>query len=518
MPVSLKELQLPSIASLRAIAALRSPHLALVRPARIGLGFESAAGTQKTLAEIEEALGGPGRLSLPYSLRWLLDVLTGLGVLHRTLGFVHGEVQPEHVALGEDGIGRLIPVVRAHWVRGEERLPERLYYLAPEKLLGDSIDARSDVFSVGVMLWEALQGQRRMEATRVDDIISRLMSGGIPRAQAPEGEAWTLPLADIAERALALDPERRFASVAEMKDALQAACARYLASPPGMAELFANPERRARSNARDSLAPESQRVTVPPPSIEPEQETKRNPVVAEETIPTSPTSAKLPYGKTLVGVAPPFIERRTPAPESSVTKLTMPVGTPAPVIAPRASAPPPVAPRTPQPVVAEPTFELVRPRSSSRGALWLVAGALFAIAAFAARPWLAQQVAAVTGALPDTVTPSPDSEPVVRSTAPRPALSVALPQPSNTPEPVTISSTPPSPTDRGAPRPRMSRQEQRHVVADTAPPIVNPPAPEPAPAPAAPPPTPETETAEPEPPPAPKPKPAPASDADRYGI
>jgi serine/threonine protein kinase len=263
-PVSLKELQLPSIASLRAIAALKSPHLALVRPARIGLGFESAGANQKTLLEVERVLGGPGRLSLPYSLRWLLDVMTGVGVLHRTLGFVHGEVQPEHVVLGEDGVGRLIPVVRAHWVRGEQRAPERLYYLAPEKLLGDRVDVRSDVFSLGVMLWEALAGQRLLEAQEVDDIIARLMGGGIPRVHAPEAEAWTEPLAAIAERAIAVDPGRRFATVAEMKDVLQACCSRYLASPPGMVELFRNPEKRTRSHVRESIAPESQRVTLPP--------------------------------------------------------------------------------------------------------------------------------------------------------------------------------------------------------------------------------------------------------------
>jgi len=237
-----------------------------VRPARIGLGFESAGANQKTLAEIEEVLGGPGRLSLPYSLRLLLDLLTGLGVLHRTLGFVHGEVQPEHVVLGEDGVGRLIPVVRAHWVRGEERPADRLYYLAPEKLLGDRVDARSDIFSVGVMLWEALTGQRLLEAYDVDDIIARLMGGGIPRASAPEAEAWTSPLAEIAARAIAVDPSRRFGTVSEMKDALQSACARYVASAPGMAELFANPEQHARSLIHTSTPPASQRATSPRPT------------------------------------------------------------------------------------------------------------------------------------------------------------------------------------------------------------------------------------------------------------
>jgi len=262
--VSFKELPLPSIASLRAIAALKSTHLALVRPARIGLGFEAALANQKTLLDVEHVLGGPGLLSLPYSLRWLLDVMAGLTLLHRTQGFVHGEVQPENLVLGEDGVGRLVPVVRAHWVRGERRAPERLYYLAPEKLLGDGADVRSDVFSLGVLLWEAVAGQRLIEAFTVQDVIARLMSGSIARARAPEGEAWTAPLSLIAERAIAVDPGRRFGSVAEMKDAIESASSRYLASTPGMVALFQHPEQRVRGRPRDSIAPESQRATMPP--------------------------------------------------------------------------------------------------------------------------------------------------------------------------------------------------------------------------------------------------------------
>lgn len=379
--VSLKDLPLPSIASLRAIAALRSPHLALVRPARIGLGFESAGANQKTLLDVEDLLGGPGRLSLSYSLRWLLDVMTGLGVLHRTLSFVHGEVQPEHIVLGEDGVGRLLPVVRAHWVRGEERAPERLYYLAPEKLLGDSVDVRSDVYSIGVLLWEALAGQRLLEVTDVDDILARLMSGGIPRAQAPEDESWTAPLSAVAARALAVDPGRRFASVAEMKEAIESACSRYLASAPGMAELFANPTIRSRNllrESRESRPPDSQRITVPPnmmpgstpyasedaldaaaerlsrssmSSIDLEDEltthpkaapvpldvTKVYPLRAPEVTKVAPMPgdvtkvapmpeltkvAPKPHQSTLLGVPPPFIERDSSPPE----ELTIPRG------------------------------------------------------------------------------------------------------------------------------------------------------------------------------------------------
>ena len=561
--MSLKELQLPSIASLRAIAALKSPHLALVRPARIGLGFESAGAKQKTLAEIEDALGGPGRLSLPYSLRLLLDLLTGLGVLHRTLSFVHGEVQPEHVVLGEDGVGRLIPVVRAHWVRGEERAPERLYYLAPEKLLGDSVDARSDVFSVGVMLWEALTGQRLLEATEVDDIIARLMGGGIPRAQAPEGEAWTAPLSEIATRAIAVDPGRRFASVAEMKDALQGACSRYVASAPGMAELFGNPEKHARSFVRNSIPPESQRVTMPPETkaaeAKPAELSPGPPDPAaldaaaerlarssfasidiDDETTTHPQAAPVPVvsrGKhiqTLLGVPPPFIERDS-APDSvtepfaRIPTSTPVIITPPPVPMPArpaevvrpvgASLSPLVAARAePQtPIAAEPSFELMRPRKS-RGALWLLLGACVAIGVFAARPWLARQVAAATGALPDNAATNVDAPPNA-AVAPPPANAAptATPEPSSAPRAVGIASTPAAPS---ATTHTPHGREEHIVIHDGVEPLVTPP---PAPTPVerkpepvtAPPPTPAPPTP---PPAAPKPKPAPVSDADRYGI
>jgi serine/threonine protein kinase len=632
--VSLKELPLPSIASLRAIAALRSPHLAMVRPARIGLGFESSGTNQKTLLEVEELLGGPGRLSLPYSLRWLLDVLTGLGVLHRTLSFVHGEVQPEHIVLGDDGVGRLVPVVRAHWVRGEERAAQRLYYLAPEKLLGDKVDVRSDVFSVGVMLWEALSGQRLLEATQVDDIIARMMGGGIPRAHVPEAEVWTSPLIDIAERAVAVDPGRRFATVAQLKEALERACLRYLASPPGMAELFQNPEQRARSRSRDSLPPQSQRATVPPiagavprvstrpggATIEPPTESSRLDAAAERlarssfgsdsddeatTIPppapaptapprpsvvTAPTRSLGPPSKpppverkgnhvnTLLGVPPPFIPRRTPAgvdqvkaqnasrppPESNAPTLmvpmqamnvTVPVGTPAPVVTPRPprepappaqSFPPPrvnapsmtdweeaapgsAAPRLASisPLVAaeaepdfplEPTFELAQPRRK-RGAIWLALGAALAIGAFAARPWLARQVAAATGTLPDRVTPTADTNEAVAPATP-PASETAIgeaPSAEPSPEqPVGIASTPAVPSERPT-RFRSGRPEDHVVIDDREQLKAAPAREEKKPAPAAEPPPPPV-TPPPTPPPAPKPKPPPVSDADRYGI
>ncbi|HXK17243.1 MAG TPA: hypothetical protein VNG33_05565, partial [Polyangiaceae bacterium] len=491
-----------------------------------------------------------------------------------------------------------------------------------EKLLGDRVDVRADVFSVGVMLWEALSGQRLLEAYVVDDIIARLMGGGIPRPRAPEGEAWTAPLVDIAERAIAVDPDRRFATVAEMKAAIEGSCARYLASAPGMAELFENPGRRARNHVRESRPPDSQRATQPPGSsysrIDQDEATKIIPLDAMAADLTQlkaasplhedvtqvktlsplhedvtrvraasplqeditrvapvPKAAPVPvvrkgaHVNTLLGVPPPYINHdRASAPDeptqprASIRPVAPVVLTPTPPVpssrlAPAdahrdvpasqvtltlGSAPPPSAPAesrraaslsplsaAPPPaaqtmIAAEPSFELVRPRKG-RGAVWLVLGACAAIGLFAARPWLARQVAAATGAYPDSAVTNVD-------TAPNPPL--PLPVPSAVPSAeatasasaaaatVGLASTPAEPS--AAPSRGQSSGRDAHVVIhDTLEPNVSQPL---APAPAAPKPEPvSAPPAAPAPPPptvaptpAPKPKSGPVSDADRYGI
>jgi hypothetical protein len=182
------------------------------------------------------------------------------------------------------------------------------------------------------------------------------------------------------------------------------------------------------------------------------------------------------------------------------------------------------APATPAPnAVPEPSFELVRPRKR-RGALWLLLGAGVAIGAFAARPWLARQVAAATGALPDNASAPIETAPSapLAPTASNGALAPA--ESGNAPRLVVgIASTPAMPSAR-TPRARAGAREEHVVIHDSLEPQVSEPArptpaptPEPtaAPAPAAPP---SPSPAAPSPSPAAKPKSVPVSDADRYGI
>lgn len=479
---SLKEHRLPSIATLRAVAALQSQHLAPVRPARIGLGFESVAQRQKSLAHLEDESGGTGRLALPYSLRLLLDAMTGLSVLHRAFGFVHGEVQPDHVLLSEDGVGRLLPVVRAHWVRGEERRADRLHYLAPEKLLGDAVDVRADVFSFGVLLWEAISGERLLQADAEDDILARWMAGGIPRAQPPEEEDWASPLPRIVERALSLDPARRFPSIEQLKGALEQTCSRHLPTTASMAELFEDPARRARGAARDSTAPDSQRITLPPhqapatskpramseppppPSIPRLPPVGVAPYDLEEELTTKPNAAPLPpdaLPAPPLPMPPKASESRPVAPPSFRPAPVTPrgVGRPAPSSRPAASLSPVVTARAvPSPaLIPEPTFDLLRPRRR-KGAWWVLAGAAAAIALFAARSWLSEQLTA------SAASPVPEAAPPVE-VGPAPlgsGLASSPADPSGKAAPARKPGTPPASPAARPNRPRGAREE--HVV------------------------------------------------------
>ena len=97
--VSLKDLQLPSIASLRAIAALRSPHLALVRPARIGLGFESRGviGAQWT----DEESGANGAIAVFKFESGLLLSLYPRSDLAKDAAVPAGPARPGEFSLGQ---------------------------------------------------------------------------------------------------------------------------------------------------------------------------------------------------------------------------------------------------------------------------------------------------------------------------------------------------------------------------------------------------------------------------------
>jgi serine/threonine-protein kinase len=185
-------------------------------------------------------------------LRVLADVLNGFVVLHAGAGprrtpYVHGRLAPVDVLVGADGVARI--AIGARNVRSDHA--RVMGYLAPEIILASDLDAdeRTDVYAAGVLLWEALAGQRLYNARTAELLLSQQLRGQIPTPDLAPDVLWAQSLLPVAFRALSTDPKDRYPTAAAMLDALREAAGRRIARPDDVAswvEQVAGPFIRAR--------------------------------------------------------------------------------------------------------------------------------------------------------------------------------------------------------------------------------------------------------------------------------
>ena len=164
--------------------------------------------------------------------RILGDALDGLHAAHtasvggQPLNIVHRDVSPQNIMVGENGVARVLDfgiakaesqsqITRPGMVKG------KFSYLSPEQIRGLPVDARTDVFSAGVVLWESLTGQRLFALESVKKTVERVLSAPIPRPST-KNPAVSAGLDRVVLKALARERTLRYQSAAEFADALRA--------------------------------------------------------------------------------------------------------------------------------------------------------------------------------------------------------------------------------------------------------------------------------------------------------
>lgn len=203
----------------RATSSLGHPHIVQVTDFQAAptpfLVMELLPG--RSLAE---TLQLEGRLEAHRAVRVGLQMLSALAATHR-VGIVHRDIKPANVMLvpsatGEDmvkvldfGVAKDLnaPTGNVHTQSGQ--LLGTVGYMAPEQAMGHGVGPRTDVYSVGVVLYRALCGARPYgEATGAD--LVRLLLTGVPFAPL-HSRAPALPpqLCTLIDRALATDPQQR---------------------------------------------------------------------------------------------------------------------------------------------------------------------------------------------------------------------------------------------------------------------------------------------------------------------
>ncbi|MFT3772365.1 MAG: serine/threonine-protein kinase [Minicystis sp.] len=175
---------------------------------------------------------------LDVHVRILAEMLSGLHYAHTLRDFdgtelrvVHRDVSPQNVFVTYDGQVKVVDfgIAKAAGASSNTQsgvFKGKLSYVAPEQAGGDAVDARADVFSVGVMLWEAIAGKRFATGDSQTAVLARRLSGREPRIRevVPDVDP---ELADICDRAMAHDPAQRYASAEEMREALENYLARF---------------------------------------------------------------------------------------------------------------------------------------------------------------------------------------------------------------------------------------------------------------------------------------------------
>jgi serine/threonine protein kinase len=170
---------------------------------------------------------------LGIALHILCDVLAGLQYAHdledydgSPLHVVHRDISPQNVFVTYDGQTKIVDfgIARAARRMVETQvgvLKGKVSYMAPEQAFSPScdIDGRADVFSVGVMLWEAIAGKRLWQGLGDPEILVNLLKD-MPRVRDVVPDV--LPeLAAISERALARDPDERYPSASALRAELE---------------------------------------------------------------------------------------------------------------------------------------------------------------------------------------------------------------------------------------------------------------------------------------------------------
>ncbi len=138
---------------------------------------------------------------------------------------IHGHLTPRSLLLGYDGRTKLIGHGTAAIHRGVARARgglggSNLQYCAPEQFKGGEPDARTDMFALGVILWELLCGQRLFDRSGPYEVMRAVCEEDVPRPSIVNG-AVPSRLDPIVQRALAKRPERRFADYGEFLGALE---------------------------------------------------------------------------------------------------------------------------------------------------------------------------------------------------------------------------------------------------------------------------------------------------------
>ncbi|MEM2126026.1 MAG: protein kinase [Candidatus Methanosuratincola sp.] len=171
---------------------------------------------------LRQRLDAEGKLPQEEAVKILIEVLKGLEYAHQH-GVIHRDIKPENIQLLPDGRVKITDFGIARLTfEPSLTIDGQIFgtpsYMSPEQVYGRDIDARSDIFSCGIVLYQALKGEKPFQG---DSVVT--ISHAILHYDPPDPPHVSYPIAQIVKKALEKSPEHRFPSAGAMAKALEEA-------------------------------------------------------------------------------------------------------------------------------------------------------------------------------------------------------------------------------------------------------------------------------------------------------
>ena len=174
--------------------------------------------------DLHEYLASGNRMSPRQSAAMMMRVADAIHYANKR-GLVHRDIKPSNIFLSRDlkpkllDFGTALAPVPETKLRGTRQLVGTPNYMSPEQADGATLDARSDIFSLGTILYELLCGRRAFDGRTVDETLDQVLAANPKSVDRIRSE--TPPaLVEIVRRAMAKEPAARYQKAAELRNAL----------------------------------------------------------------------------------------------------------------------------------------------------------------------------------------------------------------------------------------------------------------------------------------------------------
>lgn len=265
--VALKELNMPAAVSdkqredrikrfereARAAGTLAHPNIVTIYEVGVDNGRHFIAMEYLEGENLRQRLDAQGLLGQDEALRIMLEVLDGLGYAHEK-GIVHRDIKPDNIQLLPDGRVKITDFGIARLTfEPSLTMDGQIFgtpsYMSPEQVHGRDVDARTDVWSAGVVLYEAICGKKPFEG---DSVVA--ISHAILHHEPPDPAGASFAISRVVRTAIDKSPTSRYANAKTMAKALRDA----------RDELLASPVQTATPHAFDPYAPAPNTSTYNP--------------------------------------------------------------------------------------------------------------------------------------------------------------------------------------------------------------------------------------------------------------